>query len=135
MRLYRPHVPLHVRIAVANRQLGPDRYWPRIKGQRDTERLRLMLLQLFPDGEKYHLDHDPALTNRSFDPDTRKYVPDANDPKFLVYRTKAGHDIKTRVRGDGAQLSDLALRRKQKRADEKRKRKPWKPMKTKYVRR
>ena len=47
------------------------------------------------------------------------YYPDANDPEFLIYRTKAAHDIKTRVHGDGAQLSDLAIARKRKRQERK----------------
>jgi hypothetical protein len=47
------------------------------------------------------------------------YVPDANDPDYLVYVPKQDHDIETRVRGQGAQLSDLAIARKRKRKERK----------------
>jgi len=55
-----------------------------------------------------------------------RYHPDANDPQYLIYRSAANHDIKTRVRGDGAQFSDLALIRRQKKRDRPPKEKrPW----------
>jgi hypothetical protein len=76
------------------------------------------------------LDHDPALCNREQRVYWRGddvqgmnrivlYTPAANDPEHLIYRSHADHDIKTRVRGDGAQHSDLALRRIAKRRERK----------------
>jgi len=82
-----------------------------------------ILLVLFPAGD-YQLDHDPALINRPYNPKIKnvaaRYTPNANDPNYLIYRTKEDHDIKTRVHGDGAQYSDLALRRKLKRIERNR---------------
>jgi hypothetical protein len=49
--------------------------------------------------------------NRLFDFKAQDYVPPANDPAFLVYLSKDEHDIETRVRGLGAQRSDLGQRR------------------------
>lgn len=83
------------------------------------------------------LDHDPALVNRMRRSSHKMvrgkmrkitiYSPDANDPKHLLYR-EAGpgsdHDIKTRVRGDGAQRSDLGQRRYNKRVARNRERCP-----------
>lgn len=112
-RLPRPYIPIDVRLTVAERQLGHT--WS-IKGQSRTERLRLMLLKLFGD-DPVHLDHDPALENRQifWSGDEAEYWPDANDPAFLIYRKADNHRIKTFVRGDGAQYSDAALARKNKR--------------------
>ena len=118
MRLPRPHIPIDVRCLVAARQLGRD--WS-IKGQSRTEKLRIMLKLLFPDGE-WELDHNPALENRFFNKRTGKYTPDANNPDYLIYREKHAHKIKTLVRGDGAQLSDAAIARKRKRKERKAKR-------------
>ena len=125
MRLYRPPVPISVRIVVAQRQLlrqdiaAPDRQ----QGERQEvyldRLLGILAHALDAMFEPLQLDHDPALTNRKFNPRTKKYKPDANDPRYMVYRTESGHDIKTRVRGDGAQYSDLALRRKFKRIEKR----------------
>ena len=113
MKLHRPYIPIDVRLKVAERQLG--RSWS-IRGQSPKERLRLMLKLLFAN-QPFQLDHDPALVNRKFNKRNHRYTPDANDPDYLIYRTKDAHDIKTRVRGDGAQHSDLGLRRKMKRIE------------------
>lgn len=83
------------------------------------------------------LDHDPALENREKlveMPDGRRrrvviapkgavvlrYFPDANDPEHLFYRPRehehgGSHKVKTLVRGDHGQHSDLALNNKLKR--------------------
>lgn len=122
MKLPRPHIPLHIRVAVASGQLrhGHGVVVDREVGENDDVFLDRLLghLAYALTGKLFtplHLDHDPALCNRKFNNRTGKYKPDANDPKFLIYRTTEGHDIKTRVRGDGAQLSDLAMLRKNKR--------------------
>jgi hypothetical protein len=121
MKLPRPYIPLDVRLKVFARQFG---YGVAIKHGINSPHWRLADLQealasVF--GGPVHLDHDPALVNRKFNARTGKYTPDANDPDYLVYRSKTDHDIKTRVRGDGAQYSDLALRRKLKRIQRNRK--------------
>jgi len=123
MKLPRPYIPIPIRIKVARRQLrgfgASDALMTRAHGERPEVYLDRLLtgLSLYFENlfRPLQLDHDPALCNRKFSPRTGKYKPDANDPRFLIYRTKLDHDFKTRVRGDGAQLSDLALRRKFKR--------------------
>ena len=129
MKLLRPYTPIPVRIKVVQRQLlrfdvaAPDRE----KGERQDVYLdRLLgLLSTLMDAlfEPLQLDHDPALVNRKKIFRNGKHVgysPAANNPDYLIYRTKAAHDIKTRVRGDGAQYSDLALARKNKRIEKRR---------------
>lgn len=134
MRLFRPYVPLAVRVQVASRQLRviePSLDWELMQATPslpDRQRLSLLLGCLFI-GEPCHLDHDPALVNRKFNKRTKKYTPDANDPRYLTYRTKAEHDTKTRVRGDHGQHSDLALVRKRKKLKRKaaRPKRKWAP--------
>jgi hypothetical protein len=96
--------------------------------ERQLARLALYLgAALF---EPLHLDHNPALENRR--KVVRKgvhvdYDPPANDPAFLIYRTKHDHHIKTNVRGDGAQYSDRVLaKRERRRTKGKRKSRPLK---------
>lgn len=123
MKLHRPYIPIAVRVKVAERQLGVD-VDPSLPILPLGKRLRSALLLLFGDA-KVALDHDPALVNRrQYQRRSRGklrtfYDPSANDPRHLIYReagfTGSDHDIKTRVRGDGAQLSDLAIVRKRKR--------------------
>jgi hypothetical protein len=124
VRLLRPHVPLEVRCRVAARQLGL--YGPNsidIKGKA-AELLARMLEMLAQEMGcevcHLHLDHDPALGAR------QKlvkggvhvgYVPDANDPAFLIYREKHAHHIKTNVRGEGAQHPDRVLIKKERRRE------------------
>jgi hypothetical protein len=113
MRLKRPRIPVKVKLAVAARQLAErgtafalDPDLP------DEHKLVLLLWLLFQD-EPHDLDHEPPLMLRRFNPETGQYVPGANEPDYLVYRTRAEHKIKTLVRGDGAQLSDAGKRRKE----------------------
>lgn len=122
MKLPRPRIPIPTRIKVAQRQLR-DQFGMIVDRDRDEDgdvyldRL-LTSLVLCIGGKLFsplQLDHDPALCNRKFSQRTGRYTPDANDPRYLIYRTQADHDLKTRVRGDGAQLSDLAKLRKTKR--------------------
>lgn len=40
-------------------------------------------------------DHHPPLALREYDPKTRKYKPDANDPKFMTLYLSKHHDMKT----------------------------------------
>lgn len=129
MKLPRPYIPLEVRIAVIERQAGVSERWkgwaraPDVPFTKNAY-LSFMLLQVFK-GANVQLDHNPALCNREVIYDRSgkfvRYIPDANNPDFLIYRTNDAHDIKTRIRGDGAQYSDLALRRKFKRIEKRRK--------------
>lgn len=130
MKRPRPHIPLSVRVEVAERQASavgglwwgwylsvdwPDGY--------HGQRLKYLLQHLFPDGQ-YGLDHDPALILRPFNPKTGKYTPDANDPKFLFYRTTRDHLQKTIGRKADAEKtvttkgSDIWLKNKFKRLEQ-----------------
>jgi len=118
MKRPRPHIPLSVRVAVAERMA----YLRAIEANRLTywelycsrlvlvshenpwplkDRLESLLYHLFGD-EKAHLDHDPALILREFNQRNCKYTPDANNPHYLIYRTVAEHLQKTIGRTVGA---------------------------------
>jgi len=128
-RLYRPTIPLEVKCRVALRQLGemwPDSLLSEYGRRRQYGALLNIMLGKLANllgcySTDLRLDHDPALVNRKRYVRNGKvfYVPDANDAEYLIYREKLDHDIKTRVRGDGAQLSDLAIVRKRKRKERK----------------
>ena len=76
-------------------------------------KLHYMLRCMFGEHRKLHLDHDPPLCLREIiDAENGVYKPDANDPDYLTYRTVSDHRIKTYIRGDGAQFSDAAKRRR-----------------------
>lgn len=117
MRLERPYIPIAVRVQVASRQLR-DIGIKSIPGMQATDgrRLQVMLNLLFGDAE-YQLHHRPALCNRPSVVRTVKgkpktfYDPPANDSDHLIYLEKGEHGIETRVRGVGAQRSDLGQRR------------------------
>src|SRR5262249_34893261 len=118
VKLHRPYIPLSVRIEVATRQMYLAkmailaRKHLSLRGKR--RQLRAMLYALFGDN-KVHLDHDPQLMARQrfleSDGQLYGYIPTANDPDYLVYRTAEDHKTKTFVRGDGAQRSDMGQRR------------------------
>lgn len=130
-----------VRVEVAQRQVKnrPDLavYWDlyrsrmlEIVGQPWPLRDRLgsMLWQLF--GEQVaHLDHDPALILRYFNPVTGNYTPAANDPNHLIYRTERDHLEKTTGRKSDAERtvttkgSDIYLKAKFRRLESKPRRK------------
>lgn len=69
MTLPRPYIPLKVRLTAA-------------------------LLQLGLDPARAQLDHDPALELRKRT-DDGGYIPPANDPRYLVYRSSEAHERKT----------------------------------------
>ncbi len=128
MKLPRPYIPLRVRVQVAERQFYkvfgrlPDVHGFKNYGQW----LRVLLSSMFGN-TPVELHHRPALCNREWLGHlvVPRYVPDANDPDYLVY-LPAGpgseHDIETRVRGQHGQHSDLGLARKRKRIERKAKR-------------
>lgn len=112
MRLRRPYIPLTVRVAVAERQsrqkFGCAPFEDRV---RLSERLSCTLSTLFGSPKNVELHHRPAIVNRPFNLKTQDYDPPANHPDYLVYLAKDEHGIETRVRGVGAQRSDLGQRR------------------------
>lgn len=127
-RLLRPHIPIPVRIVVAERQLGlmvnGGIAIARMlgAGMPNGYRLRVLIGQLKKHlGENLHLDHDPALAARRKimrNGEIVGYRPDANDPDHLIYREKAAHQIKTNVRGEHGQHPDRVLIKKTRRLEE-----------------
>lgn len=132
-RLFRPHIPLSIKVQVAFRQLlGFTDPFP--MSRRDGETLAAMLARLLVELARHlgcevsdlRLDHDPPLAAR---PKERRglgrkthYVPDANDPDHLFYRPhgpefEGSHLIKTLVRGDHGQHPDRVLIKKQRRIE------------------
>jgi hypothetical protein len=143
MKLYRPHIPLSVRVKVAERQfmqLCPDKAGylvgkPRSSGNRLKALLPLLATAFGCEVSELRLDHEPALALRTvvsrrpyLRGETWVYDPDANDPEHLSYRPHGAqhagsHHVKTFVRGDGAQFSDIALIKRQRRRERPAKRK------------
>ena len=127
-RLPRPHVPFEVRCRVLLRQLGelfPDKVMEERKGQYEAyyNELKSKLAALLHcTTRELHLDHDPPLASRekilNEIGEVVGYFPDANDPKWLIYRVDAAHKFKTNVRGEGAQYPDRALIKRQRRREE-----------------
>lgn len=117
MKLVRPFIPVKIRLDVIARQLQESRQLYdvltiAVLTLKDSERLDRLIKAKFGD-EKVHLDHDPPLCLREIiDAERGLYRPDANDPKFLVYRTAEDHRVKTFIRGVGAEFSDAAKRRR-----------------------
>jgi hypothetical protein len=142
----RPHIPLSVKVAVAERMLrdnaqkgmwndvlfeqlydsrkleiSPQNPWPL------KDRIDALLHHLFGDDPR-HLDHDPALALRMRLPDGR-YSPEANDPEFLVYRRERDHLQKTVGRKADAEKtvttigSDVWLQKKFRRLERPKRRK------------
>jgi hypothetical protein len=132
VRLLRPYIPLAVRLRVAARQLSGVGGWEgRVPGEGLASGLARAILALSAamgrPGAKMELHHRPALTNRTWNKRRHDYIPPANDPEFLVYLPEDQHDIETRVRGVGAQRSDLSQRRYLKNVERNRSKKRTKP--------
>ncbi len=120
MRLPRPYIPLRVREQVIDRQIkaaGFRSTWSIKYVGSAAVRVKWKLQEFF--GEPVELHHRPALVNRPRIKWSGRYVPDANDPDYLVYLPATDHDIETRVRGQHGQHSDLGLARKRKRKERK----------------
>jgi hypothetical protein len=135
-RLYRPTIPVGVRCRVILRQLGEMFVEDTLAAHKGKLGFLLLgCLNQFAsvtacEVSDLRLDHDPPLGAR---PQERRglgkktyYIPDANDPAHLFYRPHGAqfagsHDVKTRIRGDHGQYSDIALikreRRRQKKKD------------------
>jgi hypothetical protein len=138
-RLYRPYIPVEVRCRVVLRQLGE--LWPddvisawtkdRLGGRLGSlqalldDRLEKLAALLGCTKKELRLDHDPALAARQRwgEGKTTVYLPAANDPEFLIYRTAHGHHLKTNVRGDGAQYPDRVLIKRERKRREAKERK------------
>lgn len=124
----RPYIPLHIRVECAEKAVtgypyGP--WWPlycaavEAGGMTMGKRLMILLSHL-PKG--IQLDHDPALIlrtkilNRAGE--ITRYIPDANDPAYLLYRETDNHLWKTTGRKPGAERtvttkgSDIGLKTK-----------------------
>ena len=78
--------------------------------------LEAALLQLGLDPKDAELDHDPALELRQRTADD--YDPAANDPHYLVWRSRTDHMHKT-FRDNGSGRSDIATIAHSKRVIEK----------------
>lgn len=126
-RLYRPHIPLRIRVQVAERQLKQAGIAPI-----STEKLSTFLFLALDalarhigcERQELRLDHDPALGTRKKTGEGKRtiYDPPANDPDHLFYRPhgtthEGSHDVKTRIRGDHGQYSDIVLIKRQRRRE------------------
>lgn len=138
MKRPRPHIPLSVRVEVAERQVKglaeasiiPSIWWSIYQaaaheGLSMRSRLASLLGRMSEvvGVAKFELDHFPALILRDFKVDRRKpqaawYSPSANDPDFLLYRPQQDHQQKTTGRKPGAlrtvtsKGSDIGLKTK-----------------------
>jgi hypothetical protein len=61
---------------------------------------------------EWELDHEPALGLRDIDPATQQHVPHQHDERFLVWRPKVIHAVKTRGTGATTAGSDVGEMRK-----------------------
>jgi hypothetical protein len=129
MKLLRPYIPIETRCRVALRQIGemfPDQA---IDGHRRNLRnylfdlLSQLAVLLNCEMQDLRLDHDPALGQRRkifhCGPVHVGYDPPANSEWHLIYRIHADHVVKTIVRGERGQLSDIALIKRHRRLEEK----------------
>lgn len=133
MRLYRPYIPLQIRVIVASRQLRERGFEldlhllhsleNNFENMSSGRKLKVLLHALFK-GAKVELHHRPALVNRPRNRRGNGYIPPANDPDHLIYLEEGAHDIETRVRGVGAQRSDLSQARYLKKVSRNRETRP-----------
>lgn len=146
-RLYRPHVPLKVRIAVVVRQLltkipitanvtlalpfpTPNPLPGESDGQCLDRLLNCLVARLECERSDLRLDHDPPLgaRKRRGSGKRTRYSPSANDPTHLFYRPHGpefagSHLIKTNTRGDHGQYPDRVLIKRERKRREKQQKK------------
>ncbi len=143
MKLPRQYIPIDVRLKVIERQLyetqssktAVDNCLNDFAPKQKTKRLEYLLWVNFGDS-LVHLDHDPPLCLREYNPKTKQYVPAANDPNYLTYIKAESHRVKTFIKGEGARRSDMGQRRYLKRVIARRNPKPrFKPRAAKHIRR
>lgn len=133
-RLPRPYIPLAVRVQVAARQLCEAGFTLRAmelvgSGERSDGALLqwLLFVELKFERGKVHLDHDPPLAarmRRTKLDGSVVFSPNANDPRFLIYRTPEAHRFKTNVAGEHGQHPDRVLIKKARRLERKARPKP-----------
>ena len=106
----RPHIPLRVRVIVAERQFihfgaSPIAHHDYLRfvqdGQSDGARLEWLLKYMGMEGAD--LDHRPPLALR--EQRNGRYFPDANDPHFLEYLSRPAHLQRTTGRAPGAAVT------------------------------
>lgn len=68
---------------------------PKRKKVPDRVALAVALRQLGFEPHEVELDHDPALGLRKVREDGTDWEPSQHDPKYLVWRPKADHKVKT----------------------------------------
>jgi hypothetical protein len=132
VKLYRPHIPLSVRILVATRQCYVAGFNPPARNEGEslasllTRQLAALAIIWHCHVPDLRLDHHPALALRERRGEGKKtiYKPTANDPGHLFYRPhgaqfEGSHDVKTRIRGDNGQYSDLTLIKRERRRAKK----------------
>jgi len=130
MKRPRPHIPLSVRVQVAERQADKHSdawaHYLAVPWQNLGDRLQFLLTNLLPKGAQ--LDHDPALILRPYV--DGYYSPPANDPNYLIYREPREHLQKTTGRKADAEKtvttkgSDIWLKSKFNRLEGKTKQRP-----------
>lgn len=148
-RLWRPTIPVEVKCRVVLRQLGemfidrviesnrcrPGNAYLKGIGVPTTrpglgrllaESLNRLAELLNCKVEDLRLDHDPALALRQRRGEGKQtvYTPNANDAAHLLYRPhgtqfSGSHDVKTRIRGDRGQYSDIVLIKRERRRQQK----------------
>lgn len=126
-RLYRPHIPLSVKCAVAKRQINAAGIKPITTEKLSTFlflALDALAFDMGCDRSDLRLDHDPPLGARTKVGEGKLtvYTPDANDPEHLFYRPHGAefagsHLIKTNCRGDHGQHPDRVLIKKMRRIE------------------
>lgn len=102
--------PLAVRVEVIRRMLneiGRFHVAGLMDWASDSSGRRIELGLKWLGFENPHLDHDPALILRPYNPRIKdvasRYTPHAHDPDALVYREKTDHQQKTTGRKPGAE--------------------------------
>jgi len=101
--------PLAVRVEVIRRMLnerGKGHVAALMDWAADSSGRRIELGLKWLGLEHPHLDHDPALILRAYNPRIKdvasRYTPHAHDPDALIYREPANHQQKTTGRKPGA---------------------------------
>lgn len=54
---------------------------------------------------EFDLDHDPSLELRAINPETGEHEPHQHDPRFLIWRTRQAHRVKTTGRAGTSKLA------------------------------
>lgn len=126
--------PASVRVVVALRQLEAFGASDALTTRGDGEKVDAFLERLLLGLALYigcargdlRLDHEPMLRRRTYDPTVAKvadrYTPHAHDAGCLLYRPQppefaGSHHVKTNVRGEHGQYSDVVLAKRERRLE------------------